>query len=125
MLGTAPIIAFTATANPPAAIAFYQGILGLRLVAEEEYAIVFDAAGTMLRVAITRDVKPPPYTVLGWQVPDINATVKSLVASGVSLERYSFMQQDESGVWTSPSGGKVAWFKDPDGNLLSITEFAG
>jgi len=123
MLGACPIIAFAATANPPEAIRFYRDILGLRIVAEETYAVVFDSAGTMLRVAITRDVKPPPYTILGWRVPDISAVVKSLAAAGVVMERYGFLQQDENGVWTSPGGGRVAWFKDPDGNLLSVTQF--
>ena len=123
MLGAFPIIAFAATAHPPEAIRFYRDILGLRIVAEETYAVVFDSAGTMLRVAITRDVKPPPYTILGWRVPDISAVVKSLAAAGVVMERYGFLQQDENGVWTSPGGGRVAWFKDPDGNLLSVTQF--
>ena len=123
MLGDSPIIAFTATANPAEAMHFYRDILGLRLVAEDAFAVVFDAAGTTLRVAIIDKVVPPPYTILGWRVQDIVSTVRKLVAGGVVMERYGFMKQDQNGVWTSPSGAKVAWFKDPDGNLLSLTQF--
>jgi len=125
MLGDSPIIAFAATANPAEALHFYRDILGLRLVAQDAFAVVFDAAGTMLRVAITDKVLPPPYTILGWRVQDIASTVRKLVAGGVVMERYGFMKQDKNGVWTSPSGAKVAWFKDPDGNLLSLTQFQG
>lgn len=97
--------------------------MGLRLVSEDKFALVFDAAGTMLRVTSVQEIAVANYTVLGWQVLDIIQTAKSLREAGVNLERYPGMQQDELGIWNSPSGAKVAWFKDPDGNTLSITQF--
>lgn len=115
-------MAFVATASPEAARAFYEGTLGLTLMADEPVAIVFDAGGTTLRVAKVGSVAPAPYTVLGWTVPDIGAAVAALSERGVTLERFAGMDQDDTGVWTSPGGGRVAWFKDPDGNLLSLTQ---
>jgi hypothetical protein len=93
----------------------------LLLISEDEYALVFDAHGTMLRVAIVGEVALAPYTVLGWQVGDIDATVRGLAAKGVKFERYSWLEQDDLGIWSAPSGAKVTWFKDPDGNLLSVS----
>ena len=95
----------------------------MRLVADEPFALVFDAHGVMLRVTKVDAVTPAPYTVLGWRVPDIGAAVMELGGSGVVFERYQGMPQDELGIWTSPSGAKIAWFRDPDGNVLSLTEF--
>ena len=120
--GSYTIVAFVATSKPAQARSFYRDTLGLRLVSEDEFALVFDAHGTMLRVAIVKDVRAAEYTVLGWQVPDIVATAKRLQEAGVQLRRYPGMGQDEQGIWTSPSGARVAWFKDPDGNTLSITQ---
>ena len=97
-------------------------MLGLLLISEDEYALVFDAHGTMLRVAIVGEIVLAPYTVLGWQVSDIEATVRALAAKAVKFERYAWMEQDDLGIWSAPSGAKVAWFKDPDGNLLSISK---
>ncbi len=77
----------------------------------------------MLRVSIVKEVVAAEYTVLGWQVPDIVAAAKRLQTAGVRLQRYSGTGQDKQGIWTSPSGARVAWFKDPDGNTLSITQF--
>jgi catechol 2,3-dioxygenase-like lactoylglutathione lyase family enzyme len=117
------IIAFIATADPDRAKKFYGDTLGLRLVSEElPFALVFDANGIMLRVTIVKDLKPAGYTVLGWQVPDISAAAKALHKAGVQFERFSGMDQDELGIWSSPSGARVAWFKDPDGNTLSLSE---
>jgi catechol 2,3-dioxygenase-like lactoylglutathione lyase family enzyme len=123
MLKAAKIVAFVGTRQPDRARSFYRDALGLRLVSEDPFAIVFDAAGTMLRVSIVPELTPARFTVLGWQVADIAATSRALQKAGVALERFPGMQQDELGVWSSPSGAKVAWFKDPDGNILSITEF--
>ena len=92
-------------------------------MSEDEFALLFDAAGTMLRVTPVQELVPAQYTILGWQVPDIVHTVKGLQKAHVTVERYPGMQQDELGIWNSPSGAKVARFKDPDGNTLSITEF--
>jgi catechol 2,3-dioxygenase-like lactoylglutathione lyase family enzyme len=124
-LKSAPIIAFVATTNPDAARAFYAGTLGLSLVSEDGFALAFDAAGTMLRVAIVRELQPAAFTVLGWTVPDITQSIHDLVKRGVAFQRYDFLDQDKDGVWTAPGGAKVAWFKDPDGNTLSLTEFKG
>ena len=122
MLASSPIVAFVATTDPSRAKAFYRDVLGLLLISEDEYALVFDAHGTMLRVAIVREIVLAPYTVLGWQVSDIEATVRGLTAKGVTFERYPWMEQDAAGVWHAPSGAKVAWFKDRDGNLLSVSQ---
>jgi catechol 2,3-dioxygenase-like lactoylglutathione lyase family enzyme len=117
------IIAFVATHDPARAKAFYGKKLGLRLVSEElPFALVFDARGTMLRVTIVKTFSAAGFTVLGWQVPNIIVAAQGLQRAGVQFERYPGMDQDELGVWTSPGGAKVAWFKDPDGNTLSISE---
>ena len=117
------IIGFVATSNPDRARKFYSDTLGLPLVEEQmPFALVYDAHGTMLRVTIVKKVTPAGYTVLGWKVPSIVAAAKALAASGVRFERYQGMQQDDLGIWTSPGGGKIAWFKDPDGNTLSISQ---
>jgi catechol 2,3-dioxygenase-like lactoylglutathione lyase family enzyme len=117
------LIAFVSTANPARAISFYRDILGLRLVADEPFAVVFDASGTMLRVNKVDRVVAAPYTALGWRVEDIAAVVNDLTARGVSFQRYDGMAQDPLGVWASPAGARVAWFNDPDGNVLSLTQF--
>jgi hypothetical protein len=94
------------------------------LVSDEPYALVFDAAGTMLRVQRVKEVHAGQYTALGWQVPDIAGAVEELTQAGVQFEHYGMPGQDEKGIWSPPgSGAKVAWFKDPDGNILSLTQF--
>jgi catechol 2,3-dioxygenase-like lactoylglutathione lyase family enzyme len=124
MLGTSDIIAFVGVSDAGAARTFYRDTLGLTLVSEDAFALVFDANGTMLRVTMVPEVRPANYTVLGWQVPDIIATAKLLNAAGVELQRYPGLNdRDELGIWTAPGGARIAWFKDPDGNVLSITEF--
>lgn len=122
MLQSADLTAFLATANAERAKAFYQDTLGLRLLTDDQFALAFDANGTQLRIQKVEKLKPHPFTSLGWHVPDIARAVTALVKQGVSFERYEFMKQDKLGVWKAPSGAKVAWFKDPDGNLLSLTE---
>jgi catechol 2,3-dioxygenase-like lactoylglutathione lyase family enzyme len=122
MLGTARLTAFVATAHPDGARQFYEGTLGLQLLTEDSFALAFDVSGMVLRVQKVAAVEAAAYTVLGWQVPDIQRAVTGLSRRGVSFERYSFMQQDALGVWTAPGGTKVAWFKDPDNNLLSLAE---
>jgi len=123
MLGSEKLVAFVATRDPHLAKKFYRDTLGLRLVSEDQFALVFDVAGTMLRVTRVRDLAEANYTVLGWEVRDIVQAAKQLQTAGVALERYAGMKQDELGIWNSPSGARVAWFKDPDGNTLSITQF--
>ncbi len=123
-LGKYNIIGFISIVDVPRAITFYRDTLGLRLVSEEPpFAVVFDANGIMLRLGMAKELPPAHGTVLGWQVPEIIGTVKNLQQGGVRFERFGGMNQDELGIWTAPSGAKVAWFKDPDGNILSVTEF--
>jgi catechol 2,3-dioxygenase-like lactoylglutathione lyase family enzyme len=122
-LGSQDIVAFVATASPVRAKKFYRDTLGLRLVDENPFALVFDAHGTMLRVTRVDSVAVAGYTVLGWYVTDIVDMVTRLKKAGIRFERYDGMEQDKFGIWQSPSGARVAWFKDPDGNTLSLTEF--
>lgn len=122
-LGKHNIIGFASIVDVPRARDFYRDTLGLRLVKEEPpFALVFDANGIMLRLGMAKEIAPAHGTVLGWQVPDINESVRELAQNGVQFERYGGLNQDELGVWTSPTGAKVAWFKDPDGNILSLSE---
>jgi catechol 2,3-dioxygenase-like lactoylglutathione lyase family enzyme len=125
MLHSHDLVAFVATTNPPRAKEFFAKTLGLRLVSEDSFALVFDAAGTMLRVATVPQLQPAGYTVLGWLVPDIKTAVRALQDRGVEFRRYEWMSQDEYGIWTAPGGAQVAWFGDPDGNTLSLTQIAG
>lgn len=118
------MVAFVNIRDPQRAKPFYRDTLGLTLIGEElPFALVFDANGTMLRLAINPHAEPIAGTVLGWQVRRIEESVRQLASAGVTFERWEFMQQDEQGIWTSPNGAKVAWFKDPDGNLLSVSQF--
>jgi catechol 2,3-dioxygenase-like lactoylglutathione lyase family enzyme len=119
------IVAFVPSKNPTKARAFYEGILGLRFVSEDPFAAVFDANGVMIRVANISSVKgfkPAPFTILGWLVDDIAKTVNGLGKKSVKFERFPGMDQDRLGVWSSPSGAMIAWFKDPEGNVLSVTQ---
>ena len=117
------IAAFVATANAERSRTFYENTLGLKLVADEEYAIVFDANGITLRIQKVRDVAPSPYTSLGWHVTNIEKMVEELSGRGVSFEIYDGFGQTDQGIMTFPNGAKVAWFKDPDGNLLSLDQY--
>ncbi|HXE06271.1 MAG TPA: VOC family protein [Acidobacteriaceae bacterium] len=123
MLSTSPIIAFIPTRDSARARAFYAETLGLRFVSEDNFALVFDANGTMLRIVCAGDFTPFQFTILGWQVPDIDAAVANLTARGVQFLRYDFLEQSPDGVWTAPgNGARVAWFRDPDNNTLSISQ---
>jgi catechol 2,3-dioxygenase-like lactoylglutathione lyase family enzyme len=124
MLGSCDLIAFVATTDLDRARAFYDGVLGLAVTERTDFACVFDSGGTMLRVTAVPAVAQPGYTVLGWRVTGITAVVRELVAKGVVFSRFDAMDQDEDGIWTTPGGDRVAWFGDPDGNTLSLTEFA-
>ena len=124
MLQADDVIAFVGSADLRQAQAFYEQVLGLRAIEQNDFACVFDANGTMLRVTAVAEVARSGYTVLGWRVADIAATVRGLTERGVVFLRYDGMGQDENGVWTTPGGDKVAWFADPDGNVLSLTQFA-
>ena len=121
MLGSHKIVAFVGIRAPGRAKAFYRDTPGLRLASEDQLALVFDVNGTTLRVSIVPEVKAAKYTVLGWLVPDIVSTAQDLQKAGVKLERLESLPQDELGIWTEPGGARVAWFKDRDDNVLSIT----
>jgi len=123
VLEAARPVAFVSTTDPDRALAFYRDTLGLVFVADEGFALVFDLAGTMLRVTRVDELKPQPFTILGWSVLDIAATSRELSACGVQFTRYAGMDQDELGIWRSPSGARVAWLRDPDGNVLSIASY--
>lgn len=122
-LGTSSLAAFITTSDPVEARNFYEGILGLTFVSEDQYAIVFDSNGTTLRIQKMPSVEPKPFTTLGWHVVDIAASVAALSAKGIKFERYDFMQPDHLGIVTFDGGARVAWFKDPDGNLLSLDQY--
>ncbi|HEU5358527.1 MAG TPA: VOC family protein [Gemmatimonadales bacterium] len=122
MLANATVITFLATRDPERSRRFYAETLGLPLKADDGFALVFDANGIELRVQKVDRVEPHAYTALGWRVADISVKVAGLARGGVAFERYQGMTQDPSGVWQAPSGARVAWFKDPDGNLLSLTQ---
>jgi catechol 2,3-dioxygenase-like lactoylglutathione lyase family enzyme len=116
------IVTFLLTSKPGEAIPFFRDKLGLAYLRDDGFALVFDSKGTTLRVAKVESVTPAQNTVLGWEANDIVATVDALLAKGVAFERYPNMGQDERGIATFPTGDKVAWFKDPDGNVLSISQ---
>lgn len=122
MLANKKLKAFIPTAKPTEAKTFYKDILGLKLLSEDDYALEFDANGTLLRIAIVQELKPQAFTVLGWNVDNISSTIQALNSKNVFCIKYDSMEQDNLGVWTSPGGSKVAWFHDPDGNVLSLTE---
>ena len=121
MLSTKRLKAFLPTSRSEKAKTFYQGILGLKLLSEDNYALEFEANGTLLRITVVETFTPHSFTVLGWDVDDIRSMILKLTEKGVTFERYGFLRQDDLGVWTSPGGTEVAWFKDPDGNLLSLS----
>lgn len=122
-LGTHRLVAFVPISDPERAKAFYRDKLGLPLIEEQlPFALVFDANGIMLRATLIKQVVPASFTILGWETQDISATAKALIDAGVKLERYPNMGQDEVGIWSAPGGAKIAWFKDPDGNILSISQ---
>src|SRR5688572_8814249 len=123
MLGREKIMAFAATRDGTRAREFYEKVLGLSVISEDSFALVLDANGTMLRLQKVESFTPSPFTALGWEVSDIRAAVSGLVERGVTFQKYPWMDQDELGIWRAPSGASVAWFRDPDGNTLSLAEF--
>jgi len=122
MLGSTDIVAFVPVKDSDEARAFYEGIIGLKFIKDDGFALVFDANGIMLRMAKVQQFTPLPFTILGWQVKEIEKVAGELQGKGVQFERFGFFKQDDLGIWTAPTGDKVAWFKDPDGNMLSISQ---
>lgn len=117
------VVGFVGVTSLDQAAAFYGDLLGLALTDERPYALVLDGPGGMLRITEVAAVSPAPYTVLGLGVDDIEAEVIALTERGLAFTRYEGMGQDAHGIWTAPSGGRIAWFADPDGNTLSLTQF--
>lgn len=122
MLTNHKMMAFAATTDAARAKAFYEGTLGLKVTSDDPFALALDAGGTMLRVQKVEKHTPPPFTVLGWHSDDIARDVAALTERGVKFERFPGMEQDAAGVWSAPGGAKIAWFKDPDGNTLSLAQ---
>lgn len=122
MVADSKLVAFAATAMPEQAKVFYSSVLNLTELADTPFALVFNANGTTLRIQKVESISVPEYTVLGWEVTDIVATVQDLVNKSVPMERFAGVIQDTLGIWKTPDGAMVAWFKDPDGNMLSVTQ---
>jgi catechol 2,3-dioxygenase-like lactoylglutathione lyase family enzyme len=122
MLASSKVIGFVPTKDAQNARAFYEGKLGFQFVSDDPFALVMRAGKTMIRIAKAQDFTPAPYTVLGWEVREITAVVRWLQERGVAFEKYPFVQDQDLGIWTAPGGNKVAWFKDPDGNVLSVSQ---
>ena len=123
MLSNNPLIAFIPSKDASSARAFYEKTLDLRFVSDDSFAIVMDANGTMIRIVRVGNFTPAPFTILGWEVEDIDSTVIAMTGKGVQFSRYPPLKQSENGVWTAPGGvAKVAWFLDPDGNTLSLSQ---
>lgn len=123
MLARSALVAFLGTTDMARARTFYEDLLGLPLMADDGFALVFDCSGTMLRVTKVQEATCAPYTVLGWSVRDIEAKIRGLMTKGVVFGRYDFLTQDGMGIWAAPDGTRVAWFRDPEGHILSLTEF--
>jgi catechol 2,3-dioxygenase-like lactoylglutathione lyase family enzyme len=123
MLGSAPVIAFVPAADLDASCDFYSGVLGLEVAEISPFACVLNGSGAMIRVTKVDQLRTQPFTVLGWTATDIAAEVTELTGRGVKFVRYQGMEQDDLGIWTTPGGDRIAWFTDPDGNVLSLTQF--
>jgi catechol 2,3-dioxygenase-like lactoylglutathione lyase family enzyme len=122
MLSSSKLIGFVPTKDSQKARAFYEGKLGFQFVSDDQFALVMRAGETNIRIAKAQDFSPAPYTVMGWEVLDIEAIVRWLTQRRVAFEKYPFVQDHELGIWTAPGGDKVAWFKDADGNVLSVSQ---
>jgi hypothetical protein len=122
MLNAAKIIAFVPIRNSSRSRPVYEGVLGLRFLSDDPFAMLMDSNGVRVRLAKVPAFTPAEFTVMGWDVADIQKTVTGLREKGVEFERFPAMQQDELGIWDAPGGAKVAWFKDPDGNILSLSQ---
>jgi catechol 2,3-dioxygenase-like lactoylglutathione lyase family enzyme len=123
VLAAAAPVAFIPSTDLDRSRAFYAETLGLRLVEDTAHGLVLDVQGTKVWVVKVGDVlRPQPFTIFGWQADDLDATMASLADGGIEFLRYDGMDQDDAGVWTSPSGNRIAWFEDPEGNNLSLND---
>ncbi len=123
MLGSAPVIVFVPSTDPERSRQFYAGTLGLIVDEVTPFGCVLRAGDTMMRITKVDELRPQPFTVVGWAVPEIKLVVGELASRGVEFTRYEGMSQDSDGVWATPGGDLVAWFTDPDGNTVSLTQF--
>lgn len=123
MLTAKKLVGFLTTTDYEQARAFYEGKLGFEFVSLDQFALALQTGANMIRISKSETFKPAQGTVLGWEVDDIRAVVSWLGSRGVVTEKYPFVEDQESGIWTAPSGTQVAWFKDPDGNVLSVSQF--
>ena len=124
MLNTSKMVGFVGTVKPDEAKQFYEQKLGLELLEESPYALVFASGQTTIRVQKVQELVTPPYTSLGWEVLDIAGAVGQLTSNGVEFQRFEGLLQNDAGIWKTPDGSQIAWFQDPDGNTLSLTEHA-
>jgi catechol 2,3-dioxygenase-like lactoylglutathione lyase family enzyme len=124
MLASGKMVGFVFTKDYDGARAFFEGKLGFEFVSVDQFALVVRAGGNVIRIAKVQDFTPAKGTVLGWEVQDIEAVVAWLQERGITCEKYPFVQDQERGIWTTPNGDKVAWFKDPEGNVLSVSQHA-
>jgi len=122
MLSEGKLIGFVPITQANSTLAFYTDVLKLEFVQDDQFAIVLRSGANMIRLVRMKTVEPAPFTILGWEVSDIESDVAKLAAAGVVFARYSFLEQDQAGIWAAPGGSKVAWFQDPDGNLLSLSQ---
>jgi len=122
MLASGKLVGFVPTKNSRRARKFYEDKLGFRFVSDDQFALVMQAGKSMIRIAKAKDFTPAQYTVMGWEVKNVEAMVKWLNKRGVKFEKYPFVEDRKLGIWTTPDGNKVAWFKDPDGNVLSLSQ---
>jgi catechol 2,3-dioxygenase-like lactoylglutathione lyase family enzyme len=121
MLSASKLVGFITVTAYEKARAFYEGKLGFEFVSLDQFALALRAGANMIRISKSETFKPAQGTVLGWEVEDIGAVVSWLASRGVETEKYPFVEDKETGIWNSPSGDSVAWFKDPDGNVLSVS----
>jgi len=123
MLNSQKIVAFVLTTDYARARSFYVDTLGLEFVGQDQFALVLRANGNMVRVVRSEKFTPAQYTVLGWEVSNIESAVRDLINRGISLEKFPWVKDERGlGIWTAPNGDQVAWFKDPDGNILSLSQ---
>ena len=122
MLPSAKLVGFVQVTDRIKAREFYVDVLGLTFISEDPFALVVDSNGNRIRIGEMASLQPAQFTVLGWEVPDIGQAVASLASKGVEFQHYGFTGQDERGIWTAPGGDMVAWFKDPAGNVLSLSQ---
>jgi len=124
MLAPFDLVSLVGVADMDRARRFYGDVLGLPVVAESPFAVAVEVHGRMLRLSAVEKPVVAPYSVLAWNVDDIDAVMDGLGARGVVFARYDGLEQDERGVWTAPDGARIAWFLDPDGNNLSLVQFS-